>query len=107
MSRYVLYTTESGNAPFLEWSDSLDEKKRDAVSLYVERVAAGGSRKNVKCLGDGIWEIKIHYNQGAVRVYFCKINGIMVLLDGSKSNQKADIRQARRYWQDYQEREHG
>ncbi|MDE3270245.1 MAG: type II toxin-antitoxin system RelE/ParE family toxin [Pseudomonadota bacterium] len=97
------YTTASGSIPFLEWVECLDAEKQQLVHSYIWRVVRGGSRKNVKYLEDDIWEIKIPYKHGAMRVYFGKTNGIIILLGGSKSNQKPNIKHAKKYWRNYVE----
>lgn len=101
MSGITWYSSESGDYPFLKWLKSIDKKRRALVHIYVLRVSKGGSRKNVKSLKDGVWEIKIFYGNGAMRVYFGKINGLLVLLGGSKTSQKDDIKQAKKYWREY------
>lgn len=103
MDGVVFYTLESGDVPFLTWVRKLDDKVRAVVQVYVQRVARGGSRKNVRYLDDCVWEIKIPYRHGAMRVYFGKINGVMVLLGGSKTSQNADIKRAKKYWRSYAE----
>ena len=87
--------------PFEDWADKLDRRIQIAVYDYIDRVACGGSRKNVKSLGDGVWEIKINYRHGTMRIYFGKVNGLIVLLGGSKRTQSADIEKTKDYWRNY------
>ena len=95
------YIADSGKSPFYEWFNRLDQKSQVAVMRFINRVVLGGSRKNVKSLGDGVWEIKVTYK--AMRVYFGKTNGLLVLLGGGKSKQSEDIEQAKYYWRCYAE----
>ena len=95
------YTTTAGKTPFNEWLNKQEEKRQFAVLRYVGRVSRKKSRKNVVSLGDGVWEIKIAYK--ATRVYFGKINGLLVLLGGGKSRQSKDIERAKYYWRCYVE----
>ena len=95
------YVMDSGKSPFYEWFNGLDQKSQVAVMRFINRVSLGGSRKNVKSLGDGVWEIKVAYE--AMRVYFGKTNGLLVLLGGGKSKQSEDIEQAKYYWRSYAE----
>ena len=101
----VYYRLENGRCPFEDWVDKLERRSQIAVYDYIDRVACGGSRKNVKSLGDGVWEIKINYKHGTMRVYFGKVNGLIVLLGGSKRDQSADIERAKDYWRSYDEQE--
>ena len=95
------YVSESGETPFLDWIGGLDNSRKATVQRYVHRVADGASRKNVRALGDGVWEIKVAYTHGAMRVYFGKTNGLLILLGGSKGSQRSDIKRARWYWSEY------
>ena len=101
MGGVAFYTSGSGDVPFLAWVRKLDDKARAVVQVYIQRVASGSSRKNVRYLDDCVWEIKIPYKHSAMRVYFGKTNGMIVLLGGSKSDQRSDIVRAKRYWRNY------
>lgn len=97
------YKTDSGKSPFYDWFNSLERKSQYAVMRFIDRVARGGSCKNVESLGDDVWEIKIRYK--AMRVYFGKTNGLLVLLGGGKSRQSKDIGLTKKYWRCYAEEE--
>ena len=88
--------------PFEEWIRKLDEKSRSNIDTYIDRVASGGGKKNIKFLGDGVFEIKINYGPG-FRVYFAEEwnNIILLLIGGNKRTQIRDINKAKRYWRDY------
>ncbi|MCB9027137.1 MAG: type II toxin-antitoxin system RelE/ParE family toxin [Bdellovibrionaceae bacterium] len=92
----------NGRVPFREWADGLSPKDRIKILVYVDRAAYGGSKKNIKALGDKLFEIKIDYGPG-YRVYFGETDNsiILVLLGGDKSTQKRDILKARKYWSEY------
>ena len=92
----------NGKGPFSIWFDKLDIRAQAKVALYIDRVAAGGSKKNVKSLGDGIYEIKINFNSG-YRVYFGELENmiILLLLGGDKKTQSKDIETAKTYWRDH------
>jgi len=55
---------DNGREPFTDWLESLGLKAQARVSAYIDRVAAGGGRKNIKPLGDGVFEIKIDLGPG-------------------------------------------
>ena len=88
-----------GGKPFNEWLESLEINARFRVMAHIERVALGGSKKHIRFLGDGVWEIKIHYGPG-YRVYFGNLKGqiILLLAGGDKGSQKRDISLAKKYW---------
>ena len=96
------YVTKSGKKPFLDWFYKLDTRLRATVTDYIERVAESGTKRNIKSLKDGVYEIRIFHSSG-LRVYFGEDgdNIILLLVGGDKSSQKSDILKAKRYWRDY------
>jgi putative addiction module killer protein len=99
------YLTETGEKPFKEWLGGLkDIAARQKVRIRLDRVRLGNLGKN-RSVGEGVYELKIHYGPG-YRVYYSLEKKIVVLLllGGDKSSQKKDIEQARVYWQDYKRR---
>ena len=61
-----------------------------------------GGKKNIRALGDGVFEIKIKFGAG-LRVYFAEEGKTILLLlaGGDKSTQKSDIKRAKKYWTEY------
>lgn len=92
----------NGKIPYRDWYERLDKGARRKISGYIERVALGGSTKNVRALGNGVFEIKIDYGPG-YRVYFAEEKKMLmlILLGGDKSTQFCDIQQAKKYWREY------
>ena len=70
---------------------------RDRLSL--------GNPGDAHALSGGVWELRIDYGPG-YRVYYAQSGPttLLVLCGGEKTTQAADIRQAQRYWDDYQRR---
>ena len=93
---------DNGKEPFHEWLDGLDKKTQAKVHTFIDRVAFGGGKKNVKTVGNGVFEIKINFGPG-YRVYFGEDGKtiILLLLGGDKSNQNKDIKTAQQYWRQY------
>ncbi len=99
------YLTETGEKPFKEWLDGLkDIEARQRVRIRLDRVRLGNLGKN-RSVGEGVYELKVHYGPG-YRVYYSleKKTVVLLLLGGDKSSQKKDIVRARIYWQDYKRR---
>ena len=85
-----------------DWLLSLDLHTRLRIRGYIDRVAAGAGKKNIKPVGSGVFEIKIDYGPG-YRAYFGQVGNtvIILLVGGDKGSQFRDIRQAQEYWRDY------
>ena len=101
-----IYTTLEGNAPFLEWRDSLkDARARAKIRARLDRVK-DGNLGDCKFVGEGVYELRIDYGCG-YRIYFAQESDAIILLlwGGDKSRQSKDIRQAQNYWQDYRSRD--
>jgi putative addiction module killer protein len=82
---------------FARWLDDLrDLRARARVQVRIERLAAG-NLGDVKAVGGGVSELRIHYGPG-YRVYFTRREGAVIILlaGGMKSTQAADIECARR-----------
>ncbi len=99
------YKTKGGRSPFPEWLETLsDHKGRAKIKGRLERVERGNFG-DAKSVGEGVYELRIHYGAG-YRVYFSNIDRIIVLLlcGGTKGSQNKDIKLAIQYWKDYQKR---
>ena len=96
------YVTENEKTPFLDWINNLDIKSQVIVDRLIHRVAAGGAKKSVKNLKDGVLEIKIPHASG-LRVYFGEDGDkiILLLIGGDKKTQSKDIKRAKEYWRNY------
>ena len=99
MLRIRHFTLNSGARPFESWISSLDKRSKAKVRAYVDRVALGGSKKNIRSLGHGLNEIKIDFGPG-YRVYYGVIGSEVMLLlgGGDKGSQSPDIEKAYEYW---------
>ena len=92
----------NGKEPFHEWLDKLDKRTQAKIHTFIDRLASGGGKKNLKAIGNGVFEIKINFGPG-YRVYFGEDGKfiILLLLGGDKSRQNTDIKVAQEYWRQY------
>ena len=102
MKKILYLKLPNGIEPFREWIKKLDSSSRSRIRVLIDRAAAGGSRKNIKSLGDGIFEIKAKFGPG-YRIYFCEMDRVIILLllGGDKSTQERDVQQAKEYRRKY------
>jgi putative addiction module killer protein len=100
--KLILYETSDGKCPWHEWFHKLSDRKAqaalDARLLRLQR----GHFGDCKGVGEGVFELRIHYGPG-YRVYFGEDGDSLVVLlsGGSKRTQKRDIARAKAYWADY------
>lgn len=88
MKRIEYYRSETEKEPCREWLQSLNPQIQNRVRGYIERVAAGGGKSNVRALGGGVFEIKVDHGP-SYRVYFGQIGNVVILLlvGGDKGTQ--------------------
>ena len=101
------YQTSDGRIPFREWLDTVtDPVGYAAVQVRKDRLARG-LFGDCEPVGDGVWELRIDTGPG-YRVYYARSGKQVVLLlcGGDKRSQKADIKRAKTYWRDYEQRTH-
>lgn len=101
------YQTSDGRIPFREWLDTVtDPVGYAAVQIRKDRLERG-LFGDCEPVGDGVWELRIDTGPG-YRVYYARSGKQVVLLlcGGDKRSQKADIKKAKTYWRDYEQRTH-
>lgn len=102
----LVYRTRDGRLPFDEWLRELRDANAAArVLARIGRIRRG-NLGDCKPVGEGVSELRVDYGPG-YRVYFGQAGQMVVILlcGGDKRTQDRDISQARKYWQDYQQRE--
>ena len=98
------YISTNGKSPFRDWFDGLDSQIAVKVSTALHRIVMGNT-SNIKGVGDGVLEYRIHVNAG-IRIYLGKDGNTLVILlgGGTKRRQQKDIEAAKDRWQKYKER---
>ena len=97
-----IYSTSSGEVPFQQWFDTLnDMRARDRILARIARVRVG-SFGDWKSVGAGVFELRIDHGPG-YRVYFGRDGEVLVILlgGGTKKTQPKDISYAKECWNDY------
>jgi putative addiction module killer protein len=101
----ALYLTPEGTYPFTEWLEGLTD--RQAIAKIQARLARvrKGNLGDCKAIGDGVFELRIDAGPG-YRVYWGQAGRVMILLlcGGDKSTQSQDIKTAKKYWAEYEQR---
>ena len=85
------------SATFERWVRSLRDRRAVArINARLRRISLGNFGE-VKAVGDGILEMRIHYGPG-YRLYFIRDGESVVVLlcAGDKSSQRRDIERAKR-----------
>ena len=80
---------------YAEWIDNLrDQQGRARILVRVERLASGNPG-DVRPVGGGVSELRIHFGPG-YRVYFTQrgLDIVILLAGGDKSSQPKDIQTA-------------
>lgn len=99
------YLTVGGADPFAVWFKALRDRQAQArVQVRLDRLERG-LFGDVEPCGEGVWELRIDWGPG-YRVYYGRAGStaVLLLLGGDKRKQQADIKKAKEYWNDYQER---
>jgi len=97
-----LYRTSNGTVPFSEWFDGLDDvRTQQRIDARLARIRVG------RCENGWGWRVRAAAGFGAgSRIYFGQEGRTIVVLlcGGDKSTQQRDIKKAKQFWLDYQER---
>lgn len=104
MKQIKMLKLSNGREPFRDWIMSLEKVFRSRIDRKLSLLQLGLRGKNIKALGDGVFELKIRLG-GGLRIYFGEKNNTIVILifGGNKSSQSRDIKRAKDYWRMYNE----
>jgi len=99
------YVTAAGADPFAAWFEAVRDRQAQArVQARIDRLARGLFGDAEPC-GEGVWELRIDWGPG-YRVYYARSGEriILLLLGGDKRRQQTDIKRAKEYWRDHEQR---
>ena len=107
MDRFELchYTDVSGEDLFGRWLHSIKDLQTLAIIASRLTRLANGNFGDCKCLGNGVWEMRIHAGAGW-RVYYGLERDQLIVLcaGGTKNGQQRDIKTAIQRWKDWTSR---
>lgn len=98
------YRTPNGRQPFTEWFESIrDSSTRIRIDKRLKRLE-DGNLGDCESVGDGVFELRLHFGPG-YRMYFGQIDNRIILLlsGGDKTSQRRDIERSKAYWREYKE----
>lgn len=99
------YVTSSGKVPFLEWLNNFkDPVTRLRIRRRLDRLELG-NMGDCKSVGEGVSELRLAFGPG-YRIYFAEKDDVIIILlcGGDKSSQLKDIKTAKIYWHELEER---
>ena len=103
---YTIFTYErDGKVPLEADLESIrDRTARVRIMRRIQRMELGNFGDH-KSLGEGLWELRIDYGPG-YRVYYCLegVRIVLLLCTGDKRDQQSDIKRAREYKLDYEDK---
>jgi len=99
MINIKIYKDERGCEPFKKWvSDFKNKTTKARIYNRLKRIRLGnfGDYKNI---GQGLFELRLHFGPG-YRIYYGKLGRqiILLLAGGTKAKQTKDIKKAKLYW---------
>ena len=103
--KLLVYETNAGRQPFVEWFERLDGRRQASVRRRLRAAEEYDHLGDYSSLRGGLYEMRLAGRIG-LRVYFANIDGAVVLLLGGsgKSDQKRAIKRTRERLKDFRER---
>jgi putative addiction module killer protein len=99
-----IYQFSNGKEPFIDWLESIkDRSTRNRIITRLDRLEIGNPGDS-RHLGEGVFELRLHFGSG-YRIYYGEDGPVIVILliGGDKSTQSEDIQKALAYWKSYKE----
>lgn len=100
--RILIYRNAAGLEPYAAYVDSLKDREGAAkIRIRVTRAQLGNLGDH-RAIGGGLVELRVNFGPG-YRVYLGLHGGELAVLicAGDKGSQRADIRKARAYWEEF------
>ena len=100
------YQADDGTEPVTVWLNSLQDKHAQAkIRVRLKRLEAGNFGDS-EPVGDGVLELREHLGPG-YRMYYARHGRTIIILlcGGSKKTQDADIKTAKKFWNDWKRRQ--
>ena len=97
-----IYRDQDGREPVIDWLESIkDITTRARIKNRLRRIELG-NLGDTKSIGQGIYEMRLHFGPG-YRIYFGQVDNVVVVLlcGGDKGSQVKDIKRAQEHWTDY------
>ena len=97
-----IYRDQDGREPVIDWLESIkDITTRARIKNRLRRIEPG-NLGDTKSIGQGIYEMRLHFGPG-YRIYFGQVDNVVVVLlcGGDKGSQVKDIKRAQEHWIDY------
>jgi len=95
------YYKTDDKCPIEDWLDNLDNSMRARIISRFRRIE-NGNLGDHEPVGDGVFELRMHFGPGYRAYYGMEGQTVVILLcGGDKSSQKKDIEIAKELWRDY------
>ena len=103
--KLLLYETDAGRRPFVEWFERLDGQRQTSVRRRLRAVEEHRHFGDCSSLSGGLFEMRLAGRIG-LRIYFANLDGAIVLLLGGsgKRDQTRAIKRAKDQLKDFRER---
>ena len=99
------YQRPNGKVPLTEWLAELRDPRAKAKLQVRLRGLSVGITGDAKSVGEGVYELRERTGPG-YRLYYGRhgMSLVVLLCAGDKGTQRADIKRAKQYWNDWKRR---
>lgn len=102
MKEIEFYVTPEGKCPYLEWAEALSLEYQIRMNTRLKRMQEGNYGDHKKLQNSELSELRMTFGKG-YRVYYKELDNIIILIvaGSDKSDQKATIKLADKYLNEY------